>query len=231
MTGASRLRAVAHHAVSCLVMAKAPVAGEAKTRLGASIGMSAAAEVAAAALLDTLEVCSAAFPGRCTLALSGDLARAARGAELSAAVARWSVTPQQGTGFGERLAAAHASMAGPVVQIGMDTPQVTVDLLHKAAEALSAHDAVLGPAPDGGWWVLGLRDPRHAQVLTEVPMSTADTFERTLAALRGEGLHVGVTETARDVDEVADARLVAAEAPHTRFARAWLAARSDREHP
>ena len=90
----------------CLVVAKAPVAGRAKTRLGAEIGMAAAADLAAAALLDTLDACRAAFgAGRCHLALTGDLAGAARGRrDRPAALAGWTVFEQVGDELRRRLA-------------------------------------------------------------------------------------------------------------------------------
>lgn len=215
-----------------LVVAKAPVAGAVKTRLGADIGMDGAAEVAAAALLDTLRTCAAAFPvTRRHLALAGDLGSAVRGAELEAAVMGWDVFPQQGTGFAERLVHAHATVAGrgdgPVVQIGMDTPQVTAALLLAAADALGdpdepiAPDAVLGRADDGGWWVLVLRDGRRASPLAEVVMSTPTTYDDTRAALEASGRRVAGTAVLRDVDTVADADEVAAAAPDGAFAAAW----------
>ena len=68
------------------------------------------------------------------------------------------------------------------------------------AAALDDHDAALGPADDGGWWVLALRDPEAAQALADVPMSTPTTFDRTRAALRARGLDVTTVETLRDVD-------------------------------
>ena len=206
------------------MVAKAPVAGEVKTRLGASIGPRAAAEVAAAALLDTLDACEAAFgAARCQLALAGDLSEAARGAEIRERIDGWRVIGQRGEGFGARLANAHADAAGPVVQIGMDTPQATAAQLIEAAAGLADHDAVLGPAEDGGWWVLALRDPAHAHCLSSVAMSTHETYNATLAVLREHGLRVATTVAMRDVDDLADADAVAAAAPATRFARAWRA--------
>lgn len=205
-----------------LVVAKAPVAGLVKTRLGA--------ELAAAALLDTLAACRAAFgPSRCLLSLSGDLADAVRGDELARAVDGWAVAGQRGATFAERLVNAHADVppGGPVVQVGMDTPQVRAVDLYAAATALAEHDAVLGPAEDGGWWVLGLRDPRAAAALHGVPMSTPTTYADTAAALAAAGVRVGVTGTLRDVDTAADADVVASAAPDGEFARVWAALRAE----
>jgi hypothetical protein len=213
--------------VRALVLAKAPVAGRVKTRLGADVGLERAAELAAAALLDTVEACTAAYGAEhCHLALAGDLAEAVDGPALLAATRGWHVHPQRGEGFDERLAAAHADVAhsgpGPVVQVGMDTPQLTPDLLGLVVAGLERHDAVLGPAEDGGWWVLALRDPHDAAVLAGVQMSTERTHDDTLAALRARGLAVGTAPVERDVDTVADADVVAAACPSSRFARAWL---------
>lgn len=221
-----------------LVVAKAPVAGLVKTRLGATVGMPAAARLAAAALLDTVRAATEAVgPERCVLALDGDLSAAERGDELVAAVAGWTVVPQRGDGLGERLAAAHHDahaagpqvQVGPVVQVGMDTPQVTAALLRDVAAGLDTAGAVLGAAADGGWWVLALRDPHDAEVLRQVPMSTDRTGAATLDALVGAGLTVGATATLRDVDTADDAAAVAAAAPDTAFAAAWTALQAERE--
>jgi rSAM/selenodomain-associated transferase 1 len=212
-----------------LVVAKAPIAGKVKTRLGATIGMELAAELAAAALLDTLEACTAAVGvGSCHLSLEGDLAEAVHGEELLQATTGWHVHPQVGDDFAERLAHAHEQVAavtgGPVVQVGMDTPHLTATQLLDAALGLADHDAVLGPAADGGWWVLALRDPARAAALRGVPMSTEHTGRDTRAALEAAGLSVGTTVELVDVDTVEEADLSAEAAPHTRFARAWTSA-------
>ncbi|MFW6774075.1 TIGR04282 family arsenosugar biosynthesis glycosyltransferase [Nocardioides sp. CPCC 205120] len=209
-----------------LVVAKAPVPGLAKTRLGAEVGMVEAATLATAALLDTLDAAQRyAGPHRCHVALAGDLDEAVDGGgTLRAALTGWTVRPQVEGDFDERLAAAHAEVPGPVVQVGMDTPQVTPDLLAEVVAGLADHDAVLAPAADGGWWALALRDPRDAVALRGVPMSTAGTGAATRAALEAAGLSVGSAPELVDVDEVDDARAVAAAAPSTRFARGWRAA-------
>jgi glycosyltransferase A (GT-A) superfamily protein (DUF2064 family) len=212
-----------------LLVAKAPVAGQAKTRLGARIGMALAADLAAAALLDTIAAATEAYPGACHLALAGDLDEAVRGEEIREALVGWDVFAQAGRGFGARLAHAHASLAergaGSVVQIGMDTPQVTAALLRSAATGLDrGAGAVLGAAEDGGWWVLALEDPRRAAVLVDVPMSQPDTCAETARALE-----VATTTVLRDVDTLDDAVAVAAAAPGTRFAQVWRRTGHDKE--
>jgi rSAM/selenodomain-associated transferase 1 len=202
-----------------LVVAKAPVAGLAKTRLAATVGSEAAAELAAAALLDTLDAVRSLHATAHVVALTGDLACAHRTKELVEMLADFVVLPQRGDGLDERLAAAHADAAtvavGPVLQIGMDTPQVSSGLLAASAESLAREDVggVFGPATDGGWWALGLSDPGSAKLLLGIPMSQPDTGERTLAALkRAVGTVVELPELT-DVDTAGDLRPVAALQP------------------
>lgn len=214
---------------SVLVMAKAPVAGRAKTRLAGLAGPEGAAELAAAALLDTLEAAAAAFPaGHRVLALDGDLGTARRGDELLEAVQDWVVVPQGGQTFGERLVdghrQAHRVAGGPVVQVGMDTPQVRPEALLDLVDTAIRHGGpVLGPALDGGWWVLVTTHARQAAVLSGVPMSRPDTGRLTAAALASAGDRPALAEPARDVDLPEDAEAVAALAPDTRFAATWRA--------
>lgn len=210
-----------------LVVAKSPVIGKAKTRLGREVGMERAADLAAAALLDTVTACAAAFGAqRCHIALDGILAHGQRADELLDAVADWTVHPQRGDDFAERLLHAHEDAAAfsgaPVVQVGMDTPQLYVASLIGAASLLTSPDAaVLGPAYDGGWWLLGVGGPHLLAHLHEVPMSTSQTGTLTRQALVRAGARVVDIATMRDVDEVIDADLVAADAPETLFARSW----------
>lgn len=207
-----------------LVIAKAPVPGRVKTRLGAVVGMELAAELAAAALLDTVAACSAAFE-ECHLALDGQLRESVRAVELVKAFDGWSVFEQTGGDLGRRLAHAHELVGmtgtGPVVQVGMDTPQLTPSLLRQAAASTRRGAATLGPAADGGWWVLALADPGAAWALGGVAMSTPDTCRLTAAALRETGLRVLPAPLLQDVDTAADAASVATAAPTTRFAAAW----------
>jgi glycosyltransferase A (GT-A) superfamily protein (DUF2064 family) len=206
------------------VVAKAPVPGMVKTRLGAYVGMEAAAGLAAAALLDTLTACRSVF-GECHLALDGDLDDACDADALRRSLTGWTVHRQRGDGFGQRLAHAHTDTAGPgpTVQVGMDTPQLTSADLYAVAEAAAGGDAVLGPATDGGWWVLALSDPAAAATLAGVPMSRPETFVRTREALTAVGQTVRVGRELTDVDTVEEAALVARSLTGGHFLRAWQA--------
>jgi hypothetical protein len=103
----------------------------------------------------------------------------------------------------------------------MDTPQVDAARLRSVAERLATHEAVLGPAVDGGWWSLALRDPTRARVLRSVPMSLPTTGRDTREALESARLTVAEGPVLRDVDTASDADLVADEAPDSDFARTW----------
>ncbi len=196
-------------------MAKAPVPGEAKTRLAPVFTQAGAADLAAAALLDTLDAVRLADVASRVIALSGDLFAACRSEEILRTLDGWVVIPQEGATFADRLVRAHRDAAEegfPVLQIGMDTPQVTGLSLSSAADQLlvAGVGAVLGMATDGGWWALGVTDPVSATVLTDVPMSQADTGVLTREALERLGVVVGGLPVLADVDTPEDARAVAA---------------------
>lgn len=208
-----------------LVVAKAPVPGLAKTRLCPPATPGQAADIAAAALLDTLTAVLGTLGTVPVVAITGDLGAAARRTELRAALREVDVIPQHGKGFAQRLARAHLDTAHrhpglPVFQIGMDTPQLSPGMLGEAIGVLADAEAVLGPASDGGWWALGLRDPRHANALRDVPMSQADTGELTHKALVAQELCVSTLPELSDVDDMTDALAVARLVPGSRFARA-----------
>jgi uncharacterized protein len=114
-------------------------------------------------------------------------------------------------------------VGGPAVLIGMDTPQLRPALLRRALTELERADAVLGPALDGGYWAIGLREPRR-ELFEGVPMSSADTCRAQLARLAEHGLSVTSLPRLRDVDLYDDARAVARLAPRSHFATALRAA-------
>lgn len=195
--------------VVALVVAKAPVPGLAKTRLAAVIGDRAAADIAAAALLDTLDAVAAAPVQARVVAMTGDLDAARASEEIRGRLEAFTVVPQRGADFADRLANAHLDAAAAVgnrtvLQIGMDTPQVSAEMLTECARRLAGTDAVLGPAADGGWWVLGVSDASMADCLRQVPMSQPDTGVLTLAALSAKGFQVDLMAELADVDTVDD---------------------------
>jgi len=196
-----------------LVLAKEPVPGRVKTRLCPPCTPAQAAALAYAAIEDTLDAVDASSAEKRTLVADGVMA-VRRG---------WRIVPQCPGSLDARLAHAFATTAvedTATVLIGMDTPQVTPDLLDRAARAGADADTALGLAEDGGWWALTLRNPAYAQLLRGIPTSRPDTGVRTLRRLRARGLRVIELPMLRDVDTAADAVEVARQRPGGRFAAA-----------
>ncbi len=216
--------------VTLVVIAKAPVAGQAKTRLATTVGEHAAANIAAATLLDTLDAVDATPVENRVVALTGDLSQASSSRQIRSRLRDLHVVEQRGDDFSARLANAIADAATtaggrPVLLIASDTPQVTATLLAECAEALLETDVVFGLARDGGWWVLGVTDPSVAECLNSIPTSRSDTGPATLEALRDKGLAVTLVAELSDVDTIDDVEIVRAEcAPDSRFIHAIRAA-------
>lgn len=196
-----------------LVMAKTPAPGRVKTRLCPPLSPVEAASLAEAALADTLDAVAGCGADRRVLALEGE-----PGGWLPPG---FTVIPQRLDRFADRLAAAWSDVGGPGVQIGMDTPQVTAELLNAclAVTADGSVTATIGPAVDGGWWALGLAEGWDVDVFSGVPMSTPRTGALQRARLLEIGHRVGDLPILRDVDHIADARGVADQVPGSRFAR------------
>jgi rSAM/selenodomain-associated transferase 1 len=218
--------------VKLIVVAKEPLPGRVKTRLTPPFSPEQAAELATAAIADTLNtveqtVSQAQLRGMSVepiLVLDG-----VAGPWLwpLCTTERFRVLPQRGGDLDARLAAAFDDATGSspgmcAVLVGMDTPQLTPALLLDAFSMLTSpgNDAVLGLAEDGGWWGLGLRKPDPA-LLLGVPMSTSHTGRDQYVRLLSFGLRVGLLPVLRDVDDAGDAAHVAAVAPHSRFAAAF----------
>ncbi|GHG89663.1 TIGR04282 family arsenosugar biosynthesis glycosyltransferase [Streptomyces lanatus] len=188
-----------------LVIAKEPRPGRVKTRLTPPFTPEEAAALAEASLADTLDAVARTPARRRVLALEGT-----PGPWLPAG---FDVVPQCAGGLDERLADAFAHCDGPTLLIGMDTPQVTPELL---TVDWAGCDAYFGPAEDGGFWALGLTEPDPAR-LRGVPMSTPHTGTAQRARLTD--LRVRDLPCLRDVDTAHDADVVAALAPDGRFAK------------
>lgn len=206
-----------------IIIAKEPVAGRVKTRLCPPFTADQAAELARAALLDTMDVVRATPTDHRILVLDG-----AVGPWLPRAMQDgFTIIPQVPGTLDERLAAAFADVAqidqGPALLVGMDTPQISADVLKKGLLSLATDsDAAFGPADDGGFWALGLREPGHPRVrglLVGVPMSRPDTGRIQHDRLLDAELRISMLSTLRDIDEAADARHVSTQIPTSRFAR------------
>jgi glycosyltransferase A (GT-A) superfamily protein (DUF2064 family) len=194
------------------VIAKEPVPGRVKTRLTPPCTPEQAAAIAHAALCDTLAAATRAkLAGRRVVVLDGD-----PGPWLPSG---FEVIPQRGGGLAERLAAAFDDVGEPAFLVGMDTPQITPQLLDAGLATVAWGGSAFGPAVDGGYWGIGLRTPDSC-VFDRVPMSTARTGAVQRARMAERDLEPGILPPLRDVDTFEAALKVAAEAPHTHFAAA-----------
>ncbi|RMG44240.1 MAG: glycosyltransferase [Acidobacteria bacterium] len=197
-----------------LLFVREPAPGRAKTRLVPALGPHGAA-----ALYRRL----AEHTARETAALARDGASVTVLVDPPAAlpaVAEWlghrfTYRPQAEGDLGARLAAAFAEAFGEgarrVVAIGSDCPGLDRHRLHEAFAKLLGHDAVLGPAVDGGYYLLGLSRP-VVEVFRDIPWSTGQTLAATRARLSEAHATVALLGELRDVDTPED--LAAASAAH-----------------
>lgn len=181
-------------------MVKVPRPGRVKTRLGGDIGQVAAAwwfRHQVRALLRRLR-----DPRwRLVLAVAPD-AEGLASRVWPADLERW---PQGGGDLGARMARMLGQVpVGPACLIGADIPGITKPRIAEAFAALGRHDAVFGPAPDGGFWLIGLKHPRRQPVgfFEGVRWSSEHALADAAATLKGARIaHVA---TLRDVDRAAD---------------------------
>jgi rSAM/selenodomain-associated transferase 1 len=184
-----------------LVFARAPQPGRVKTRLIPALGAAGATAVYRQLLQRTLAH-AAALPGIVTeLWWDGAAAGAAPGRCAGLAERQ-----QQGRDLGARMAHAleQALRRAPAaVLIGSDCPDCDADYLQAAFAALRDHDAVLGPALDGGYVLIGLK--RHApQLFSAMPWGTDRVLDQTRARLRALGWRWHELAVRRDVDRPED---------------------------
>lgn len=181
--------------------AKAPRAGEAKTRLGASIGMGAAAALYAAFLRDiSRRFASAPF------ATGWYIAPGSRSRLLPLMRRDAKVRVQRGEAWADRQANLFRDCADTgedrVVLVATDSPQLTPTRVQQAFDALEAHDAVFGPTLDGGYYLVGMNG--FHDVLEGIEMSTDSALAQVLDRCARRALSVALLEPEFDVDTVAD---------------------------
>lgn len=179
-----------------IVLAKWPRPGQVKTRLARDIGVIAATWWARHQLARLRRRLGGDPRWRLVLAVSPD-----------PAAARWPGAIPQGRGdLGRRMARALAAQGpGPVVLIGADIPGITPTDIARALQLARGQDWVIGPSPDGGYWLIGLRHAalaRRAGVLAGVRWSTGAALADTLASLGPA--RVGRVRVLADVDTAAD---------------------------
>ena len=198
------------------VIAKAPVAGLVKTRLCPPCTPEQAAAVAAAGLADTVDAIDASVADAQSCARRVLLLDGVVQAWMPTA---WAVVAQRGDQLGERLCNGFFDL-GPGVITGMETPHVA-HLLAGALEAISAGHDVIGPAEDGGYWMIGLcaRTLRNLPAVFDgVPMSTSTTYAVQRERLHRAGRSILTLPLARDLDDFADLCAVAASGRTGRLA-------------
>lgn len=187
-------------------MVKQPNAGRVKTRLGRDIGMTAAAWWFRHQSKSLIRRLSRDPRWQTVLAVAPDnvglISRV-----WPAEIPRWS----QGSGdLGDRMGRIFKNAPrGPVVIIGADIPNITPSMINAAFDALGDHDAVIGPAFDGGYWLIGMKrgaKPVPASLFKNVRWSHDETLNDTVHSL-GNG-SVKYINTLADVDTVSDLQTI-----------------------
>lgn len=190
-----------------VVVGKAPIGGLAKTRLVPPLSTTAAADLYRAFLLDTLAVARALDWERLTL-----LHPHGHGPALQSVDNGVDLVEQPAEGLGKALAYAfeHHFALGyeHVVLIGSDNPTITTEPILEADHALTlAADVAIGPARDGGYYLIGMRQ-LHLGLFVDIEWSTPRVYAQTLQRAHELGLRVHAVQQWYDVDEPADLDLL-----------------------
>lgn len=199
-----------------IVFAKAPIPGQVKTRLCPPLTQDEAATVHGSFVLDTLERTKAAV-ARLSLHADRYLACAPSSAlaffKIMEERQGVSLLDQEGPDLGARMHRAFETIFERgyhrVVIVGTDVPSLPLEYYKQALELLERHDVVLGPATDGGYYMIGLRKAAPALFL-EIPWSTERVLAVTCDKAKGLGLTIGFLPEWRDVDTIEDLRALIA---------------------
>lgn len=187
-----------------LMFTKYPAPGRVKTRLAKSIGPEHAAGLQTAFIRDELDMLGT-LDAPVTLCCD-PLAPLSEYRALFSLDHSYAV--QQGADLGERmLHALHAALvehAERVVLIGSDLPDLPASHISQALTALETAPLCLGPTPDGGFYLLGLRQPLPHGIFEAVPWGSGEVLTRTLANCEASGLHPHLLPPWPDVDTLPD---------------------------
>ncbi|PNQ75186.1 glycosyltransferase [Hanstruepera neustonica] len=116
-------------------------------------------------------------------------------------------TIQQGHDLGERMKNAFKDGFEKgyqnIVLIGSDLPDISEELINKSFEVLKTSDTVFGPAEDGGYYLVGMKQ-LHENLFKNMPWSTSRVFEETMNVLESQSISVGLLETLNDIDTLED---------------------------
>lgn len=218
-----------------VIFVKAPVAGRVKTRLCPPLSFDQAAELYLAFVKDTLAFTAGIPETRVEVAYAPSDDHPAL--DWIGPQARPAFFLQQGADLGRRLENAFAKGfsegAGKIVIIGSDTPHLDPAIAGEAFSALDRTEAVLGPAKDGGYYLIGLRRARPC-LFARIPWSSDKVFAETMARARMEGVSLECLPELEDIDTFADLKRLADELRDDRperaaFTRHALAALLGRE--
>ena len=186
-----------------IVFVKHPVVGEVKTRLAAELGQEKALVIYQALLAYTHDVCSQT---RCEKVVFYGNEVPESDLWSAAAYARYL---QSGDNLGARMEHAFATVfaggAEKALLIGSDCPEITPDILQTAFDCLNEKEVVLGPAQDGGYYLIGMRK-RFSPVFHHKTWSTGSVLVDTIRDLKAGGKSYGLLPTLADVDTVEDLR-------------------------
>ena len=192
--------------VACFT--KLPLAGLTKTRLIPALGAQQAAELHRCFLMDTVESLLKLDFVELLLFVDGDPRHACLEEIVGMGATR--VVEQGGGDLGDRLEAAFAHATReecPIVIVGSDSPTLPSSYVDEALTRLQKSDVVLGPASDGGYYLIGVR-PGVALDLSKVRWSTDAAFEDTRDSVLHAGLRLSVLAPWYDVDTPEDLRVL-----------------------
>ena len=210
-----------------LVVAKKPAPGLTKTRLCPPLDGKQAADLYECFLRDTLAIMRRVSGVRLGVVYLPKDA----GAYFQKLAPDMACFQQRGESLGERLdnllTDVLSSGAGKAVVINSDSPNLPEVYLSQAFEKLNVADVVLGPTIDGGYYLVGMKEP-HPQLLREVQMSTSSVLEDTLKLATSSGLKVSLLPEWYDIDKVEDLQRLRVDITGVvngscEYTQAWLA--------